>query len=242
MTDLPMYYENLSAIDQLEYTKLREKLSNSSLRHKRNASAKVFSDCLEVIRYYCAKNTEQDPIRYLVCGICWLDDGDIAINTNQLKNLFCVSKSMINNNFKSLGYENEQKFLTTNQQFFKLIPILKNQPIVAKKWTIRRLAKGVKCCGHCGTNECKCNPDNPNLKAKHSCCCSGSAKFSCPCCHPLFGCTCGVISPAELINTDGTINKKECKCSYPDDSFEMDISTCKCAHPIWTTPNCPLLS
>ncbi|EAY16916.1 hypothetical protein TVAG_150670 [Trichomonas vaginalis G3] len=241
MIDPPLFYDTLSASDQIEYSKLREKLSSSSLRHKRNVSVKLFTDLLEVIKFFCVKNTEADEKRYLVCGICWLDDSNIAINTNQLKALFGVSKSMINNSFKSMGFENEQKFISTNQKLFKFIPLLKSQPLTAKKWTVRHKEKE-GCCGHCGTSECTCNHDESSSK-KHSCCCSGiGANFSCPCCHPLFGCTCGVVSPADLINPDGTIIHKECNCKFPDDSYEMDVSTCKCVHPVWTTPNCPLLN
>ena len=56
--------------------------------------------------------------------------------------------------------------------------------------------------------------------------------FKCPCCHPLFGCTCGILDLSTLIRPDGTIIKRECKCRF-NVGTELDVGTCKCCHVEW---------
>ena len=60
-----------------------------------------------------------------------------------------------------------------------------------------------------------------------------SDAFTCPCCHPLFGCTCGVFDLSTLIRPDGTFIKRECRCRFPDSNCDSFSGTCKCCQLEW---------
>ena len=57
--------------------------------------------------------------------------------------------------------------------------------------------------------------------------------FACPCCHPLFGCTCGIFDLSTLIRPDGTFIKRECRCRFPDSNCDSFSGTCKCCQLEW---------
>ena len=89
------------------------------------------------------KNNSNDWKRYLVCGICWIND-DVAINTRQLRILLGKSKSTINGAFAKMGYETMP--FRNNEELLEKIPFLRGNFNEKRQWTVRRLIMNMSDC------------------------------------------------------------------------------------------------
>ena len=138
MKEAPQYWELLTEDDKLQYTTLQKNFSSGALKKLRNGRAETFEEILEEIRQFCIK--EDDPTndwkRFLVCGICWMDQA-IAINTRQLKLLVCKCKSSINGSLQKMGYTTNMAHSESWKILFPKIPLLKDHYSELRKWTIR---------------------------------------------------------------------------------------------------------
>ncbi|OHS96477.1 hypothetical protein TRFO_37333 [Tritrichomonas foetus] len=134
----PAFFSNLSPSDQLQYHELRRRLSSKNNRYNRNKRLETFQDTLQAIQTFCVRNSEDDWKRYLVCGICWIDEG-ICINTRQLRILLGKSKSSINGALQKIGYETVPSKGNDAAPLVSKIPYLKQFFAEQRQWTIRKL-------------------------------------------------------------------------------------------------------
>ena len=143
----PTFYELLNADDKKSYEDLRKILNAPDHRYNRNKRIVTFNDMLDQIRKFCCRGDNDDWKRYLVCGICWIND-DIAINTRQLRLLLGKSKSTINGAFSKMNYET-LPFKNHDAGLQEKIPFLKGNFTEARQWTVRRLSS--HCISDCPT-------------------------------------------------------------------------------------------
>lgn len=132
----PMFLNLLSTEDQKAYKDLQSILAAKDHRYNRNKRIVTFQDMLSQIKEFCVRGDSNDWKRYLVCGICWINN-DIAINTRQLRILLGKSKSTINGAFSKMGYET-LPFKNNDNHLEEIIPFLKGNFSEARQWTVRR--------------------------------------------------------------------------------------------------------
>jgi len=203
-----LYYDLLSSNDQQLYNDLKSKFSREEYRHNRNKSLDVFLELLQDIRDFCTRSNSDDWKRYLVCGICWIDNENMVVNVTQLKFLLSKSKTTINSLLQSFGFETEQLENTARSQFLKMIPSLATKPALIKQWTLRKKAKGTLCC------------NSKSNKSKYPCGCTVNG--NCTCCYL-----------HDILSKGGCCETHECKCVFPDDYFEYGNNACSCLQPEW---------
>jgi hypothetical protein len=136
VVQLPLYWALLSDSDKAAYLAMRQSLSSSAWKHRRNHSKEVSLDIVATIRGFVMRSDADDWKRGLVCGICWLNTS-IAINTRQLRLLLSKCKSSINAMFHAIGYSTVP---TTNDYagaLATLFPVIKDNFGELRKWTIR---------------------------------------------------------------------------------------------------------
>jgi hypothetical protein len=141
VVQLPLYWTLLSDPDKAAYLAMRQALSSSACKHRRNHSKEINQDIVTTIRSFVMRNDADDWKRGLVCGICWLS-ANIAINTRQLRLLLSKCKSSINAMFQAIGYATVP---TTNDYagaLASLFPVIKDNFGELRKWTIRSAKVG----------------------------------------------------------------------------------------------------
>lgn len=134
----PKFLELLSKEDWDEYENLQRLVGSPNNRYNRNRRYTVLTDIFERIRVFCERNDQDDWKRCLACGICWLEDGLIAINTNQLKVLISKCKSSINGALDIMGYETLPQKAEQYKLLKNKIPILIRNFGEIRHWTIRQ--------------------------------------------------------------------------------------------------------
>lgn len=133
----PEYWHLLTEKDKERYCALKLAFTPGELLSSRIASNQTFVQILTIIRQYAERGDSDDWKRFLVCGICWLDDG-IAINTRQLTLLLSKCKSSINGSFQKIGYKANTTYTESGKTLFPKIPFLRQQTDDLRKWSIRR--------------------------------------------------------------------------------------------------------
>lgn len=133
----PLYIDLLSAEDQIEFTELQNRVGSPDNRYNRNKRLATLNESFDLIKRFCAKGDEDDWKRYLVCGICWVQNG-IAINTRQLRVLIAKSKSTINGALAKMGYATVPTKGEDASQLLSIIPYLKGHFSELRQWTIRK--------------------------------------------------------------------------------------------------------
>jgi hypothetical protein len=132
----PHYWELLPEADKAGYSQLRRDLSNGPTRRARNTQLETFDGILEAVRQFAERADENDWRRFLVCGICWMENG-IAINIRQLRLLVSKCKSSINGSLQKMGYTTSASHGESWKVLFPHIPILKDSFNELRQWTIR---------------------------------------------------------------------------------------------------------
>jgi hypothetical protein len=132
----PQYWEFLSDSDKASYLQLKRDFTETSMRHGRNTRLETFDGILEAIRHFAERNDDQDWRRFLVCGVCWMDNA-IAINTRQLRILVSKCKSSINGSLQKMGYTTNMSHSESWKILFPRIPLLKDHFSELRQWTIR---------------------------------------------------------------------------------------------------------
>ena len=135
--ETPYYFEFLSPEDQKQYKEMKERISSSEKNFKKNKRIECFQDALDCIQQFCVRNDGEDWKRYLVCGICWMDQ-DIAINTRQLRILIDKCKSSINGALSKMGYGTLPIKSQISANLVNYIPYLKGNFVEQRQWTVRR--------------------------------------------------------------------------------------------------------
>jgi hypothetical protein len=138
MNNTPDFFDLLSDLEKSRYMELKKVVSSDNMRYNRYKRIKTFKKIMRDIRYYCERNIEESCIGYVICGICWLNEEEIAINTHQLRLLLGKGKSTINGVIAKMGYITpDQRYIDENILNAK-IPILSSYPQQQRQWTIRR--------------------------------------------------------------------------------------------------------
>jgi hypothetical protein len=135
-TELPRYWELLPDEDKEQYQKLKEYFVAGNFRHTRNARLEQFDSILDKIRQYAERGDDNDWRRFLVCGVCWLDNA-IAINTRQLLLLVAKCKSSINGSLQKMGYTTHVSHSESWKVLFPRIPALQGHFPELRQWSVR---------------------------------------------------------------------------------------------------------
>jgi len=133
----PNFWSLLSHIDQKSYLNLKTALDSGCGKRNRGHRVEAFDTILDAIHRYAERRDDDDWKRFLVCGICWMEDL-IAINTRQLRLLISKCKSSINGSLQKLGYSTHQSHSESWKVLFEKIPALKENYSELRQWTIRR--------------------------------------------------------------------------------------------------------
>jgi hypothetical protein len=135
MPSIPDFFQLLSDGGKSGYTALRQVVSSDNVRHNRHQRIRTFLKVMDNIRGYCESHVDESWLRYLVCGICWMSTGDIAVNTHQLRLLIGKSKSTINGVLAKMGYTTSD---LGGNALIEKIPMLASCPRQLRQWTTRR--------------------------------------------------------------------------------------------------------
>ena len=135
-TKVPLYWDLLSESDRVGYEALKAKFNEGGVRRNRGHRVETFDTMLDAIRAYAERNDGNDWKRYLVCGVCWMDNA-IAINTRQLRLLVTKCKSSINGSLQKLGYVTNTSHTESGSLLFTRIPSLRDRFTEIRQWTIR---------------------------------------------------------------------------------------------------------
>jgi hypothetical protein len=136
----PQYWDLLPDEDKAAYNRLKHEFSAGALHHgRRSTGAESFDAMLEAIREFAERDDENDWRRFLVCGLCWMDNA-IAINTRQLRLLISKCKSSINGSLQKMGYATNASHTNSWKAIFPHIPLLKDHFSELRQWTIRSAA------------------------------------------------------------------------------------------------------
>ena len=133
----PKFWDLLTEIDKKSYSNLKIALDELSGRRNRGHRIEAFDKILETIHNFAERNDCNDWKRFLVCGVCWMED-KIAINTRQLRLLISKCKSSINGSLQKLGYSTHQSHSESWKFLFERIPQLKEDFKELRQWTIRK--------------------------------------------------------------------------------------------------------
>lgn len=139
--ELPQFYELLNLEDKKQYNYMKSTLSSSVCKNRRNQSTKTFDQILKMIKGFSIRNNSDDWKRCIVCGLFWLQDNEIAVNSKQLCLLLSKCKSSINGSLQALHYFKVPNNLDHVKKFIKTIPLMQINPdmIELRQWTIRKL-------------------------------------------------------------------------------------------------------
>lgn len=140
MCTLPQFFDFLSDEDKSKYLYMRNTFSSSVCKNRRNNSSQTFEQILNTINKYAIRSDSDDWKRCIVCGIFWLDDIQIAVNSKQLCTLLAKCKSSINGSLILLHYVKVENNLDQVKSFMNTIPLLQLKPalIEHRQWTIRK--------------------------------------------------------------------------------------------------------
>lgn len=140
MCALPQFFDFLNDEDKRQYLYMRNAFSSSVCKNRRNNSSQTFEQILNTIYKYAIRSDSDDWKRCIVCGIFWLDDIQIAVNSKQLCTLLAKCKSSINGSLILLHYVKVENSLDQVRSFMNTIPLLELKPalIELRQWTIRK--------------------------------------------------------------------------------------------------------
>lgn len=133
--------EKLSDSDRSCYQILKQMLTSSACKNRRNKSAETFQDVVDSIHAFVMRGDENDLNRGIACGMFWVNN-DIAINTRQLRILLNKCKSSINGSLQMIGYSSPSSKTDTSTLLVNIFPFWKDNFRELRQWTIRRRTSG----------------------------------------------------------------------------------------------------
>lgn len=144
--ELPQFFELLNKEDKKQYLFMQLTLSSPVCKNRRNHSTQTFDLILQMIKNYAVRNDCDDWKRCIVCGIFWLENNQIAVNSKQLCVLLSKCKSSINGSLQALHYYKIANNLDHVKQFVKTIQMIQTHPMLIelRQWTIRRFEPNEK--------------------------------------------------------------------------------------------------
>ena len=137
-SDIVLYWNMLSKIDQLENMRLKETFSSSNTVNKKYKASMVFSTFINQLKSFVMKGDSFDRIRAIVCGIYWYKDM-LFVNSKNLMLIVSKCRSSINNSIVGLGYELVPSLESPFNIFLKIFPEFSLNYKGARQWTIRKL-------------------------------------------------------------------------------------------------------
>jgi hypothetical protein len=139
----PLHWDLLSDKDKTDYMALKKSFCEDSFRRVRGRRIEAFDTMLEAVRQFAEQGNESDWKRFLVCGMCWMDEA-IAVNIRQARKLLDRCKSSINGSLQKMGYLPTAARSEVWQYLFSRIPCLKDNFPEVRQWTVRcRAPNGV---------------------------------------------------------------------------------------------------
>jgi hypothetical protein len=138
----PEYWDLLSDDDKITYIRLRREFATGNAKPVRNNRLETFEGIVDAIRAFAERGEDSDWRRFLVCGVCWMENA-IAINTRQLRLLVSKCKSSINGSLQKMGYTTNMSHSESWKILFPHIPLLKDHFTELRQWTIRYKANAV---------------------------------------------------------------------------------------------------
>ena len=135
----PRFFSLLSSSDQRDYLSLKDSLASTGVRNRRGKRLESFAEYLSSIKKFCVRGDEDDWKRCLVCGVCWVTTGSLAINTRQLRLLIDKCKSSINGSLHKMGYSTSSSCRgDASSSLIDRLPILKGNFSELRQWTVRQ--------------------------------------------------------------------------------------------------------
>jgi hypothetical protein len=134
----PDYWDYLSDADKIDYSRLQRDFAGKIgvAKQVRNNRLGTFDGIIGCVRHFAERGDDNDWRRFLVCGVCWLDNG-IAVNTRQLRLLLSKCKSSINGSLQKMGYTTNVSHSESWKILSPHIPLLKDHFSELRQWTIR---------------------------------------------------------------------------------------------------------
>ncbi|OHT07381.1 hypothetical protein TRFO_24468 [Tritrichomonas foetus] len=140
--ELPQFWEFLNKNDKKQYIYMRKTLSSKVCKNHRNHSRQTFVQIVNTIKTFSIRNNADDWKRCLVCGIFWLPNNEIAVNSKQLCLLLSKCKSSINGSFQSIHYIAATNSFEKVKTLVETLPFSKTSLIELRQWTVRQLDTG----------------------------------------------------------------------------------------------------
>jgi hypothetical protein len=122
--------------DRSVFLQLKEQLSAPETRFNRNSTLDTLKNQINSIRQFCIRHDAADWRRCLACGVCWLDDESVAVNTHRLGWLIGKGKSTLNANLIMTNYNIIGP--VAKEVVEAAMPALKGSVGELRHWTVRR--------------------------------------------------------------------------------------------------------
>lgn len=129
--------ELLPISSRSKFSELKKRLNQIQRQEEKSKRVNTFIKCLQVIKSFCKCDQNEEYIREIICGICWIDN-DIYLNTLRFRHLLNRSKSSINSYFAQLNYEPIALNQENSTKIFNIMPFLKENYVEKRQWVIRR--------------------------------------------------------------------------------------------------------
>ena len=141
MATEPQYYDLLCDSDKESLKNLQKDISDIVIKSGKAKFCDIFERIIGLIHDFVVKGNDADNLRSLVCGIIWMEDDIIAINTRQLILIINKCKSSVNSGFQAIGYSTVQMDPKTAVALVKRFPFMKENFCETRQWTLRKLNK-----------------------------------------------------------------------------------------------------
>ena len=125
----PDFLSILSDSDREEYEKLKTIIQSAPQKFSN------LNELLSILKNFCIRGDNSDGQRCSVIGICWLKDGSIAININNLSFLTGFNKNILNAEFSNSNFL-PSAFST---ELIEKIPSLAGNTKDLRMWCVRKL-------------------------------------------------------------------------------------------------------
>ncbi|OHT13764.1 hypothetical protein TRFO_15976 [Tritrichomonas foetus] len=112
-------------------------VSNDTHHHIKNSPIETFKNSLLKIQRFAKRGDSDDWKRSLACGIAWIDDNNIVINTRQLRLLLFKCKSSINGSLQKIGYTKTIGRSEALQVVQSIFPLINGNLAELRKWSMR---------------------------------------------------------------------------------------------------------
>jgi hypothetical protein len=97
-----------------------------------------FESLIEAIHNFCVHNNNNDWIRCLACGLCWIRADEIAVNLRELSTLLAKNKTYTNRGLNLMGYVSVCPTADELSRLQSALPYLEKQVADLRQWTIRK--------------------------------------------------------------------------------------------------------